>query len=285
VRAQAGGGGTVVNNLSALGVGEIHVIGFCGEDGEGYELRRTLEATRGVQLGGFLTTPEVRTFTYCKPILVTPGEPPRELNRLDSRNWSATSGAVQQTLVAAVESLAPQMDTIIVMEQVDVAETGAVTTRVREALERATAAFPDLPVIADSRRGVADFHCLLKMNLAELTHVLGGSAITSDEAGAAAAQLAREKGKPVFVTMAERGIIGANPAGTIEAVSSHPLRGPIDVVGAGDSVTANLGAALAAGATMREAMELAMAAASLVVHQLGTTGTARLDEMRGLVLG
>src|SRR3954465_5487024 len=104
-RAQAGGAGTVVNNLSALGVGEIHVIGFCGEDGEGYELRRALQATRGVQLGGFLTSPQVRTFTYCKPILITPGEPPRELNRLDSRNWSATSEAVQQSLVESVEAL------------------------------------------------------------------------------------------------------------------------------------------------------------------------------------
>jgi rfaE bifunctional protein kinase chain/domain len=284
VRAQAGGAGTVVNNLSALGVGEIHVIGFCGEDGEGYELLRALQATRGVQLGGFLTSPEVRTFTYCKPILVTPGEPPRELNRLDSRNWSPTSAAVQQTLVESIESLAPRMDAILVMEQVDVAETGAVTTRVREALELATAVFPDLPVIADSRRGVADFRCLLKMNLAELTLLLGGAAITVGESGQAAAELARQKGKPVFVTMAERGIIGADAAGGIEAVPSHPLRGLIDVVGAGDSVTANLGAALAAGATMREAMELAMAAASIVVHQLGTTGTARLEEMRELAV-
>jgi rfaE bifunctional protein kinase chain/domain len=285
VRAQAGGAGTVVHNLTALGLGEIHALGFCGEDGEGYELRRALAATRGVQLGGFHTSPDVRTFTYCKPILVTPGEAPRELNRLDSRNWSPTSDAVQQTLMETVESLAPDMDTILVMEQVDVPETGAVTTRVREALELATAVFPELPVIADSRRGLADFRCLLKMNLSELSLLLGRSTITPAEAGHAAAELARQKGKPVFVTMADRGIIGATAAGEIEVAPSHPLRGPIDVVGAGDSVTANLGAALAAGATMREAMELAMAAASIVVHQLGTTGTARLEEMRVLAVG
>jgi bifunctional ADP-heptose synthase (sugar kinase/adenylyltransferase) len=44
-------------------------------------------------------------------------------------------------------------------------------------------------------------------------------------------------------------------------------------------VTANVGAALAAGAVLREAMELAMAAASIVIHQLGTTGTATIAEM------
>ncbi len=285
VRAQAGGAGTVVNNLSALGLGEIHAIGFCGEDGEGYELRRALQATRGVQLGGFHTSPDVRTFTYCKPILVIPGAPPQELNRLDSRNWKPT--AAGRAANARRNGRVPRAADghILVMEQVDVAETGAVTTRVREALELATSVLPELPVIADSRRGLADFRCFLKMNLAELALLVGRPAITPTEAGAAAAQLARQKGKPVFVTMAERGIIGANAAGEIETVPSHPLRGPIDVVGAGDSVTANLGAALAAGATMREAMELAMAAASMVVHQLGTTGTARVEEMRRLAVG
>ena len=63
-------------------------------------------------------------------------------------------------------------------------------------------------------------------------------------------------------------------------MAAHPIRGPIDIVGAGDSVTANLTAALAAGATLREAMELAMGAASLVIHQLGTTGTASVAQLR-----
>ena len=62
-----------------------------------------------------------------------------------------------------------------------------------------------------------------------------------------------------------------------------PVRGEIDIVGAGDAVMANLAVALAAGAETGEAMRLAMAAASVVVHQLGTTGTANLEEIRPLV--
>ena len=41
--------------------------------------------------------------------------------------------------------------------------------------------------------------------------------------------------------------------------------------------------AIAAGAETGEAMRLAMAAASVVVHQLGTTGTASLQDIRSLV--
>ena len=88
----------------------------------------------------------------------------------------------------------------------------------------------------------------------------------------------------MFVTLAERGIVGACPANGPEHVPAHPVRGPIDIVGAGDAVTANLAAALAAGATRREAMELAMAAASLVIHQLGTTGTASIPQLVGQAL-
>ena len=36
VRSLPGSAGTIVNNLAALGVGLIHPIGFCGEDGEGF---------------------------------------------------------------------------------------------------------------------------------------------------------------------------------------------------------------------------------------------------------
>jgi len=55
------------------------------------------------------------------------------------------------------------------------------------------------------------------------------------------------------------------------------------VVGAGDAVSANLAASLAAGANIREAIEIANAAASVVIHKLGTTGTATVNEIASLL--
>src|SRR5262249_50380845 len=103
--------------------------------------------------------------------------------------------------------------------------------------------------------------------------------LTTEQVQARAAELATRNGQPVFVTLAERGIVGASPGVRPEHVPAHPVHGPIDIVGAGDSVTSNLAAALAAGASLREAMELAMAAASHVIHQLGTTGTASVAQI------
>src|SRR3989442_11852735 len=94
VRGQPGGAGTILNNLAALGIGKILPIGFCGEDGEGYELQRAMSKLPGVSLKHFFPTAHRRTFTYTKPLIVCPGKAPRELNRLDLKNWTATSAVI-----------------------------------------------------------------------------------------------------------------------------------------------------------------------------------------------
>lgn len=281
VRAQAGAAGTVLNNLVALGIGTLHAVGFCGEDGEGYELRRALSRMPGVRMEHFLESPERRTFTYCKPLIVAPGSEPRELSRLDSKNWSPTPPALARAIASRLAQLAPEVDAIIVMEQVDVPDTGAITSEVHATLAQLAAAKPALPIIADSRRGLGHYpRVILKMNLAEFRVLVQQPQLGAlPEIRAAALSLARARHRPVFVTMAERGIIGASPEGAFEHIDSHPVRGTIDVVGAGDSVTANLASALAAGATLRVAMQCAMAAASTVIHQLGTTGTASVHDL------
>ncbi|OJW22685.1 MAG: carbohydrate kinase [Planctomycetales bacterium 71-10] len=285
VRAQPGGAGTVLNNLVALGVGRIEVVGFRGDDGEGYELQRGLEIHPAVSTEHLHTAADRRTFTYCKPLVVRPGEAPVELNRLDSKNWTPTPKPLEARLIESLRAVATRCHAIIVLEQVDAAETGVVTRGLLEAIDRITDERPELLFLADSRRGLKGWPGVgLKMNAAELGAMLGRPPAESvDDARRAAAELAKGSGRPVFVTMAERGIVAADPAGETVHVGSLPLRGPIDVVGAGDSVTANLAAALAAGASLREAVELAAVASSVVVHQVGTTGVATVDDLAGLL--
>src|SRR5262245_43138444 len=79
VRCYPGAGGTVLNNLRALGVGELHAISVIGDDGEGYELRRALHE-RQVDTGGVLVRSDRMTPTYAKPMLSQPGATARELN-------------------------------------------------------------------------------------------------------------------------------------------------------------------------------------------------------------
>src|SRR3954467_14075840 len=46
VRSYPGAAGTVINNLAALGVGSIVPVAVIGEDGEGFELRQSLDELR-----------------------------------------------------------------------------------------------------------------------------------------------------------------------------------------------------------------------------------------------
>lgn len=281
VRSQPGGAGTIVNNLVALGIGEISAIGFCGDDGEGYELRRELAALPGLNLDFFVSTTERATFTYCKPLVVSTGQPPVELNRLDVKNWTPTPAALENRLADSLSEVGSKVDALIVLDQVDESGTGVVTQVLLDRLGAIASAHPALPVIADSRRGLRGWPPVsYKMNAAELAALLSRNDDASlDVVAATAAELAARNGRPVFITLSERGIVAADPRGTVDHVPALPVRGPIDIVGAGDSVTANLAAALASGANLLEAAELASVAASLVIHQLGTTGTASLSEL------
>jgi len=287
VRAQPGGAGTILNNLVALGVGRIVPVSFCGEDGEGYELRRELAKLPGAELDHFVTTPERRTFTYCKPLVVEPDREPVELNRLDSKNWTPTPPSLTQRLAAGLREIASEIDALIVLEQVDQAETGVITLGLLDVIAELAAAWPDLPILADSRRRLAGWPGLsFKMNAAELAAILQSEAAGSLDLAMikkVASGLALRNQRPIFVTLSELGIVAAASDGTVEHVAALPLRGPIDIVGAGDAVTANLATALPSGASIRESIELAAIASSVVIHQLGTTGTAAIADLAAWV--
>ena len=285
VRGQPGGAGTILNNLAALGVGAIFPIGFLGEDGEGLDLFAALGKQPGVRLDYLVRTDQRRTFTYCKPLVLAPNKPPVELNRLDFKNWTPTPAVLEGHLLDRLRAAARFANAIIVLEQVDVPETGVVTQRVLAGLKEVVEENSKFLVVSDSRRGLRGYPPVtLKMNAAELGSLTGASGpLALDEIKRAAAALARDRGRSVFVTLAERGIVAAAPSGEIEHVPALPVRGTIDIVGAGDAVTANITSALSAGATLREALEMANGAGSVVIHKLGTTGTATVTEIAELV--
>jgi rfaE bifunctional protein kinase chain/domain len=284
VRCQPGGAGTILNNLLALGIGAIYPVAIIGTDGEGYELRKALGKSAAVNQEFLIESSERHTFTYSKPLLLHKAGPPEELNRLDTKNWSPTPDILQGKIIEAIHALAGRVDAIILLDQVDIAETGVVTRTVLEAIRQAAEAHPDLLILADSRRSLRGYPPVaLKMNAAELALYFGTSAALSvPEIKEKALSLTALYGKHVFVTMSENGMLGAF-RGEVEIVSSLPVRGPIDIVGAGDAVTANLTAALSAGATLKETLEIAQLAASIVVHQLGTTGTAAVRQIEELL--
>lgn len=284
VRCQPGAAGNITANLAAYGASQLWPVGYYGDDGEGFELRRSLSRVPKVSLDHFHQTPERLTFTYSKPLLLHPGRPPEELARLDIKNRTPTPQNVEQRLITSLETLAPKLDALIVMDQAGMANMGAVTPAVLQCIDHLAHTYPRLTIMADSRHGLSGFpHLIYKMNAAEFSVLTNTKPTSQSHLLNQVETLANQTGHPLFVTMAEQGMIGAAPQSAAIPIPAIPLRGPIDIVGAGDTVTATLALALAADATIMESMQLAQAAASLVVHQLGTTGTPDTGQLRHLL--
>jgi rfaE bifunctional protein kinase chain/domain len=283
-RRQAGAAGTVAANLAALGVGSIHAVGFCGDDGEGYELRRAM-AGLGLDLAGFLVCPERFTPTYGKPCHIDPdraGAPVvAELERLDVKNRQPTPARLQRQLLEYVRDQVGSWSGVAILDQANEAECGVVTTRVRRALIRTARQCPEVVFLADSRERIGAFADLcIKPNEFEAAHALGRRGRPSTAASARhAAALSGRTGRPVFLTAGARGICIAD-GDRVTWVPAVAVSGPIDPVGAGDTTSAALLASLAAGATLVEAAWVAVLAASITVQQLGTTGTASRAQIR-----
>jgi D-beta-D-heptose 7-phosphate kinase/D-beta-D-heptose 1-phosphate adenosyltransferase len=73
----------------------------------------------------------------------------------------------------------------------------------------------------------------------------------------------------VLVTLGKEGMVLIDPEGVAHTLPAE-AREVFDVSGAGDTVAATLAAALAAGAPLRDAAELANVAAGIVVGKVGT---------------
>jgi bifunctional ADP-heptose synthase (sugar kinase/adenylyltransferase) len=276
VRSSPGAAGTIVNNLAALCVKEIIPIAIIGDDGEGHELCQALRARPGVSLVGVRTWPGRRTPTYTKPMLHEAGRPPRELNRLDIKNRTPTPAEAETLILDLLAEPWPRLDALLVLDQVSEADCGVVTARVRQQLAQLGAAAPHRFLLADSRERIGLFQDVwLKPNFAECRRAVDGP----DDPAACAAALARRTGRPVFCTVGERGILVEDGAGATR-VPAYPVSGPIDIVGAGDSTSAALACAVAAGASLVEAAAFGNLVASITIQQLGTTGTASPEQVR-----
>ncbi len=101
------------------------------------------------------------------------------------------------------------------------------------------------------------------------------SAAELEEAGRA---FSRQTGQPVFLTLGEAGVLVCSQD-EHQLIAAAPVRGPLDIAGAGDAFFAVLAASLAAGCSAWEAGAIANLAAAVTVEKLDQTGTATPEEI------
>jgi bifunctional ADP-heptose synthase (sugar kinase/adenylyltransferase) len=289
VRSYPGAAGTVISNLAALGVGRIFPIAYIGDDGEGYELRKALPRIPGVVPGWTITVPDRHTPTYTKPMLNQAGIA-SELNRLDIKNRTRTPEEVEDLILQKLDQAWPQVDALIVLDQVSEIDCGVVTKRVRDRLAELADREPGKFVLADSREQIALFrNVCVKPNEREICAAIDECSFDPErEAEDKAFELARITGRHVFLTRGEKDIFlstpwtrqKANEGSGAYIVATFPVSGPIDIVGAGDSCSAGIASGMVSGATHPQAAAFGNLIASITIQQIGVTGTASPEQVR-----
>lgn len=281
-RTYAGAAGTVCSNLAALGVGQVISIGFIGDDGEGYDVVRSLEKM-GANTDMMHISEQVMTPTYTKPLFMIDGDE-REGNRFDHKNTALTPAELEDLIIRDLQMVVENVDAIIVLDQLEDENKGVVTERVRQAIAQLADQYPDVIMYADSRKFLHKFdRIMVKCNNLELLRMEGLQEHDPWDMSAlqqAMQSLAKKNGRAAFVTCGPQGVLAMDD-GCIQRIETIPQdENAIDIVGAGDACTSGIVSTLCTGATNAEAAYMGNMVSSITIQQIGTTGTATPEQMR-----
>ncbi|MCA8898860.1 MAG: D-glycero-beta-D-manno-heptose-7-phosphate kinase [Hyphomonas sp.] len=274
--AMPGGAGNVARNLASLGV-RTSLIGVVGDDAEGRELAELLGALDDVEAD--LIAMRGRP-TTLKTRFVAGGQ---QLLRVDAEETSMIGKATEAELIASIMDDAAHANLIILSDYAK----GAITDKVIEAALQAGERY-SIPVIADpkgrdfKRYGAVD---LLKPNGHELAHAFGVPAESDqDVSGALKTAINMLPAKAIVVTRAAKGMSFISRGGKV-VHRAGKAREVYDVSGAGDTSIAALALGLAAGGTIEQAVDLAIAASGIAVGKSGTATVSAAELRSALEMG
>ena len=256
-----GGAANVAWNLVSLGI-QTRLAGIIGRDSSSKEITRLIKG-RGLSSSGLVADPRRPTTEKIRIIAHS-----QQVVRADFESSEPIPGNILKKLLSAVRVAVAGARAVIVSDY----GKGVVSTEVMD-LVRSLCSAKRVPFLIDPKEGhfslyrgaftvtpnkkeAGGFYNRKIRNEGDLEFV--GSALLRDLEAKAVLITRGEEGMTLFQ---ERKRSRHFPARASEVY---------DVTGAGDTVISVLAAGLAAGASLNESIELANAAAGIVVRELGT---------------
>ena len=269
-RYALGGAANVAANVAAIGA-EVTLVAAIGDDRRGEQLRTELVAA-GIRDDAIVVTPERPTTSKTR--VVARGQ---QMLRFDEEEDVLLEGEVLEVLQKRMTRAMRDVDAVLFEDYNKGALAPAV---IEQAL--ALARRHGIPSVVDPK--FKQFFCykgatVFKPNRRELEAALGAT-LDIEHADTLPAVMERLEVDNLLLTLGAQGMALLTRQGGVERFSSH-AREVYDVSGAGDTVTAWVGTALACGATVHEAAELANYAAGIEVAKAGVSVVSR-EEVRAL---
>jgi D-beta-D-heptose 7-phosphate kinase/D-beta-D-heptose 1-phosphate adenosyltransferase len=260
-----GGAANVAWNLAALGA-RADLAGVVGKDASGGDLRRILRE-RGISTAAVVVDPRRPTTEKIRIVAHN-----QQVVRADIESGAPLADEAAAKLLAAVRRAIAGARVVIVSDY----GKGVVTPAVMDLLRAR-----NMPFLIDPKEGHFSLYrgaLAVTPNKKEAAGFYNRRIRTDDELELVGTSLVVDlDAAAVLVTRGEEGMTLFEPR---KKPRHFPTRASevYDVTGAGDTVVGVLGAGLAAGATLYESIELANAAAGIVIKELGTAA-ARAEEL------
>ena len=258
-----GGAANTALNLASMGA-RVSVVGAVGTDEAGRRLRALLVAG-GVDVADMVTHPRVRTVTKTR---IVGGD--QVIARLDDQQHSAFPPECTAHLVYAAGRALRRGDAVVLCDF----GSGLLTEDVVAELARRRASGLVVVDAHDAARWAAVRPDLVTPNAHECANLLGLADLGEDRVGSAelhAAELLAATGAAqVVVTLDRDGAVLLDDGGLTHRTWARPTS-ERQASGAGDTFVAALALGRLVSLSTAAAMDLAQAAADVVVHRLGTS--------------
>jgi rfaE bifunctional protein kinase chain/domain len=267
-RDAVGGAANVAANVTALGAA-CALVGCVGEDADGDRLVEAVSA-HAIETAGLIRTRDRRTTVKTRVLAQR-----QQIVRVDREVDAEVGPALASQLADEVLSVARACDAIVVQDY----DKGVLVPAVVDAVRNAAVTRAVPWVVDPKRRSFFAYRgaTVFKPNARELGDALGHS-VRPDDAPWMESTRVRLGCDHLLLTLGERGMSLQSQGSSLIRLDAV-ARDVYDVSGAGDTVTAVVALALAAGGTACEAAALANHAAAVEVGKSGVR-TVSPEEIR-----